>query len=387
MDCLFLCIKINCSNYNLGGIMKNGLRMLSVVSAVFLVVSCSLGSFAFAAAAEKPTEVRFSAYYPDSYPVYKEGIAPWMKMVEKESNGQFVFKNYLNAVLHTVTQGFRAAMTDITDLTHAYPYTQPASFNLSHAYDLPFALRNSHAGALIVETLYPKYMKEEYEKMGVYCGFWAVTSLYSIITKKPIQKLADLKGLKIRSPGGYASEILEALGAVPVIVAGPELYTAFQNGVVDGQMHMDPAIVTYKLQEIGKYILHLDIARVGVPYALNKKFFDSLTPEKKRFFYNKLRQGAQMAALGYAIDDQNAKKVLKEQNIVFSRLSDGEMEVVRKAVEAVQKKFITANEAKGLPVKQLLEDIRVLNEKYKDLTQEQAMEMVTKNPIQGIINF
>jgi TRAP-type C4-dicarboxylate transport system substrate-binding protein len=308
-------------------------------------------------------------------------------MVEKESKGQFTFKNYPNAVLNTTGQGFRATMTDIADIAHGYPFTQAASFNLSHVNDLPLALLNQQGGALVMETLYPKYLKAEYEKMGVYLAFWVTTSPYNIISKKPIRSLADLKGMKIRSGGGYASDVLEALGAVPVTVAGPELYTAFQSGIVDGLLHMDAAVASYKLQEIGKYILQININRLGVPYCLNKKFFDALAPEKKRFFYNKLRQASQMASVAYDIDDIYAKKFLKEQNVEFTYFSEDEMQKVHKAMESVWKKFMDANEAKGLPAKQFVEDIRALSAKYKDLTPQQAMEMVTKEPVQGIINF
>jgi TRAP-type C4-dicarboxylate transport system substrate-binding protein len=356
------------------------------MSAVFLLISF-FGSFALAADASGKTEVRFSVYFPLHYPVWKEGLGPWEEMVEKESKGEFTFKNFPNAVLNTTSHGFRATMTDIVDITHGYPFTQAASFNLSHVNDLPFILLNQQGGALTMETLYPKYLKAEYEKMGVYLAFWVTTSPYNIITKKPIRTLADLKGLKIRSGGGYASDVLEALGAVPVTVAGPELYTSFQSGMVDGLLHMDAAVASYKLQEIGKYILQININRLGVPYCLNKKFFDALSPEKKRFFYNKLRQASQMASVAYDIDDIQAKRFLKEQNVEFTYLSDEEMKQAHKAMETVWKKFIDVNTAKGLPVKEFIEEIRVLGEKHKNLTPEQAMEIVTKTPVQGIINF
>ena len=362
--------------------MKNNLGKLATL---LLLMFCGFASFAHAA--EKPTEVRFSVYFPLHYPVMKEGLIPWQEMVEKESKGQIVFRNFPNAVLNTTRHGFRATMSDICDITHGYPFTQFASFNLSHVNDLPFALINQQGGALAMETLYPKYLKEEYEKMGVYLAYWVVTSPYNIISKKPIRTIDDLKGLKIRSGGGYASDILEALGAVPVVVAGPELYTSFQTGIVDGLLHMDAAVVSYKLHELGKYVLQININRLGIPYAMNKKFFDALSPERKRFFYDKLRQASQMAAVAYDIDDVYAKRVLKEQGVEFTYFSDDEMKKVNALMEPIWQKFIDTNEAKGLPAKQFIEDIRALSEKYKDLTPEQAMEIVTKNPVQGIISF
>jgi TRAP-type C4-dicarboxylate transport system substrate-binding protein len=359
-------------------------KSLGKLSVLVLLMLCCLAPFTYAA---KPTEVRFSVYFPPHYPVWKEGLLPWTELVEKESKGQFVFKNFTNAVLNTTAQGFRATSTNIADLAHGYPFTQFASFNLAHVNDLPFALLNQQGGALAMETLYPKYLKEEYEKMGVYLAFWVVTGPYNIITKKPIHTLADLKGLKIRSGGGYASYLLEALGAVPVTVAGPEMYTAFQTGVIDGLLHMDAAIYSYKLHEVGSNILQININRLGVPYALNKRFFDALSPDKKRFFYNKLRQASQMASVSYDIDDVHAKRALKEAGVNFTYFDEAEMAKVRELMKPVWQRFIDTNEAKGLPARELIEELNRLSEQWKDLTPEQAMEMVTNNPIQGIINF
>ncbi len=133
--------------------MRISLGMLAAVCFVSLIAVF----FSPAAQAADSVEMRFSAYYPESYPTYKEGFKPWEEMVAKESGGKLTFKNFLNGVLHTAKHGFRAAKTDICDLTHAYPSYQPASFQLSHVNDLPYAISTTHGGVLAMETLYPKY--------------------------------------------------------------------------------------------------------------------------------------------------------------------------------------------------------------------------------------
>lgn len=337
--------------------------------------------------ASETVEMRFSAYYPETYPVYKEGFKPWEVMVTEESQGKFRFKNYLNGVLHTAKHGFRAAMTDICDLTHAYPSYQPASFQLGMINDLPFALSTTHGGVLAMESLYAKYFKKEYEKMGVLLGCWVTTSEYNLISKKPVRTLEDLKGMKIRSYGGLCSDTLSLLGAVPVMVQSSESYTAFQNGVVDGVLYPDSSMAAYRLFEIGKYHTKIALSHMGVPYALNPKFFKKLSMDNQRFLYTKLRQASQMASVSYDIDGKYARKLLEENGVEFIVPSDAEKERFRQAVDPLWQKFITENEAKGLPARQLVDELRRLDKQYSVMTPEQTFELVTKQPLPGLIDF
>ncbi|MDR2743953.1 MAG: TRAP transporter substrate-binding protein DctP [Desulfovibrio sp.] len=358
-------------------------KLFSILAFIMAFSTCICQS----TIAAESVEMRFSAYYPESYPVYKEGFKVWEEMVTKESGGKVTFKNYLNGVLHTAKQGFRAAMTDICDLTHAYPSYQPASFQLSMINDLPFALSTTYGGVLAMETLYPKYFKKEYEKMGVLLGAWVTTSEYNLITKKPVRSLADLKGMKIRSYGGLCSDTLTLLGAVPVMVQSAESYTSFQNGVVDGVLWPDSSMVSYRVYELGKYHTKIGLSHMGVPYALSPKFFEKLSPDMKKYMYNKLRQASHMASMSYDIDDKYARQVLKENGVEFIDLPEEEKAKFRNAVQPMWQKFIDDNEAKGLPARKLVEELRSLDAKYSAMSPEQVFEEVSKRPMQGIIDF
>lgn len=352
-----------------------------VVLFIFVFLAC------LPALSEGPVEFRFSGYYPESYPVFKEGFKKWEELVEKESNGQIVFKNYLNGVINSAKHGFRAAATGICDLTTGYPGYQITSFNLALVNDLPYAVSSQHGGALAMETLYPKYFKQEYEKMGVYLGCWVTTSAYNLISKKPVRKLEDLKGMKIRSFGGMCSTALELVGAVPIMVQSAESYTAFQSGVVDGVLYPDSSMVSYRLYEIGKYHTDLGLIRMGIPYAMNPQFFNRLSPDMKKFMYAKLRQASQMASVAYDIDDAAARETLKENGVEMIELPPEEMARIKKATQPMWENFIKENEAKGLPARQLVTELRELETKYSAMTPEQLFDLVTKNPVPGIIDF
>ena len=76
-------------------------------------------------------------------------------------------------------------------------------------------------------------LREAYAKYNVYpigVSWWGVES---IVSKKPIQKMEDFKGVKFRSPQGMTAEILTKLGASIVVLPGGEVFSALDKGVVD----------------------------------------------------------------------------------------------------------------------------------------------------------
>jgi TRAP-type transport system periplasmic protein len=334
-----------------------------------------------------PKKIRFSVYYPAAYPVYEVGLSKWIPMVEKESNGKIIFDNYFGGVLHSAKDGFRAMVSDIADITTGYPAYQPGSFNLCLVADMPFTFTNSWTAGLIMEELYPKYFKKEYENNDVYLAFYTCTSNYNLISKKPVRKFEDLKGMKIRSFGGVCSEMLKKLGAVPVMVQSGEVQTSFERGIIDGALFSDNSAASFRLHEIGKYSTDLGLTRMGIPYCMNKKTFDALPRDLKVFFYNKLRQGCQIASGSYEIADKTALDEMKKAGVERIVMAPEEVEKCRKAVQPMWQEFIDKNEAKGLPAKDLVKDLNELEKKYSTLTPDQIFELVTKKPVQGIINF
>ena len=73
----------------------------------------------------------------------------------------------------------------------------------------------------------------------------------SLVSKKPIRKLEDFKGVKIRAPQGLGQDIFQKLGAAPVNLPGSEVYTALERGVIDasdwGTLSMNQDLGYHKL--------------------------------------------------------------------------------------------------------------------------------------------
>ena len=101
--------------------------------------------------------------------------------------------------------------------------------------------------------------------------------------KTPVHAPKDLAGLKIRVQETplYVTE-MKALGAQPTPIAFPELYTALQTGVVDGQENPVPTMIFAKLYEVQKHVT-LDGHNYGIDwFVMSDKFFKSLAPDLQK---------------------------------------------------------------------------------------------------------
>jgi TRAP-type mannitol/chloroaromatic compound transport system substrate-binding protein len=135
-----------------------------------------------------------------------------------------------------------------------------------------------HFGGIeIAEELYSKY---DVKYIGP-----AMISAEPIMSKKPLKSLADFKGLKIRTPGGLTTMLFERLGAAPVALAGGELYSGLDTGVVDAAEFVTLAENwDIGLHEVTKYVLfpsfHGPIANCD--FTVSKKAWNKLPEDLKQ---------------------------------------------------------------------------------------------------------
>ena len=99
--------------------------------------------------------------------------------------------------------------------------------------------------------------RELYARYNVFFvgGVWY--GVESLVSKKPIRKLADFQGVKIRAPQGIGQDIFQILGAAPVNLPGSEVYTALERGVIDasdwGTLSMNQDLGYHKLAPYPMY--------------------------------------------------------------------------------------------------------------------------------------
>lgn len=333
--------------------------------------------------------LRFTSHVPRSHGLYRFVYAPFFEMAEAQTGGSLRFDAYTDRLLHGPLDGFKACNTGVTDYTHGYSTYQPGSFQLLHGLQLPLLFDSAVTASLVSEELYPRFFKEEYERMGVYLAHCDSTSPYNILARVPIRTPDDLRGLKIRSVGGLSADILETLGAVPIVMAAAEVYVAFQRGVIDAVALGVPDMESYRLYEIGTHLCIVDLNVNVLQYCLNPSSFDALPDDLREQLYRLMRIRSQIAAQSFysGPPEEEAHQTLVDEGVEIYTVSPTERENWRDRLAPLREDFIRTNEAEGLPARDMVESMESLAATYAELSSEQVMQRVTDRPVQGIIEL
>lgn len=136
----------------------------------------------------------------------------------------------------------------------------------------------------------------------------------AMIGKKPINKIEDFKGYKIRSSGAIA-DMLRDLGASPTLIHGPELYLSLQTGVVEGA-HWGAAqgALTMKLCEVAKYYIQPNLAMSGTDVIIiNKDSFEALPKDLQRILDLALKERVWLRSHEYIMQEMEALDIMKKK--------------------------------------------------------------------------
>lgn len=98
---------------------------------------------------------------------------------------------------------------------------------------------------------------------------------FQVYTNKKVEKLEDFKGLKIRVMPLYIP-FMKALGAAPVTIPPPEIYTAMERGVVDGFMWPNVGVISWGLQEVTKYVIRPGVFQMEPATLISMKKWETI---------------------------------------------------------------------------------------------------------------
>jgi len=228
--------------------MKKSLWITLLVSFSFVFL------FSFAASAKTIT-LSFSQQNPEKAWGSVNAMQPWIKNVEKAAKGTIKIKGYYSQTLNKGPDTWKSVRDGIADIGWCFHAYWPGMTSLSDVISLPsLPFTTSEEASAALWKLYEKYptMREQYKDNHILL-LYTTDPYFLITTKKQVKTLEDIKGLKIRMMGGPSTEMMKALGGVPVSVPMPENYMALQKGVTDGMGAPWEATNSFRLYEVVKY--------------------------------------------------------------------------------------------------------------------------------------
>lgn len=242
------------------------------------VVSCSFVSVSFAQ--DKSISLRYSTFFPVSH---QNAVisAEWCKEVEKRTNGKVKIRHFAGATLTTPPQTYDSIISGVVDIGNCVLGYTMGKFPLSEILDYPLGYPSGLVATRLVNEYFKKFNPKEFNDIKVM--YFHAQGPGILHTRKPVNKLEDLKGMKIRTFGSNA-KLMSALGGAPVAMPMGDAYDAISKGVADGLMCGYEALKGWKLGEVIKYTTE----NYGTAYtatfvvAMNKEKWNSIPPNLQK---------------------------------------------------------------------------------------------------------
>jgi TRAP-type mannitol/chloroaromatic compound transport system substrate-binding protein len=320
---------------------KNNLfkTVTAVLTLMLVVVSCNekdtkTSNNSVAAAEKKVYNWKMTTTWPPNFPVVGEVANKYAEWVEEMSNGQLKIKVYGGGELVPSLEAFDAVSNGTIEMGSGASYywagkTPAAQFFAA----VPFGMNSQQLTSWLETGGGLELWRKTYAKFnlvpfmggnsGVQMGGWF---------NKEINSVSDLKGLKMRLPG-IGGKVLEKAGGAAVLVAGGEIYTSMERGVIDATEWIGP-YHDYKMgfNKVAKYYYTPGWHEPGTQFEffVNKEKHDAL-PKHLQAILEAASKRAQVWVLS-EFDRQNGiflDKLVKEEGVEVREFSKETLDVLR----------------------------------------------------------
>ena len=361
--------------YDREGILKKkGSKFRAIVTlriGVIIVILSTLLFVGVQACAPKPAPVPKPAPAPPAPEVIKLVVATWespegtnaqtlrdwLKEVGDKSGGKVTAEIAWGGVMGKAPEHYDLAVNGVADMTFVAIAFTPGRFPMAEVIQLPVTdeASNEMMAKAFWELYKLGYFDEELKDVKL---LWVgTTGIYDYqMGKAEVLTFADMKGKKIRASGAIHTEIVKALGSVPVGMAAPEIYSALQTGVIDGSFTPWNFIKSFRTETVTTSVTEVGVGSFNVAFVMNKATYNKLPADIQAYIDEIAPKYNGITGRRHTQFDEESKILLEDAGGEIYHLSTADMEKVGEAVAPLWEKWIAEGDSMGLPRKKLVDD-------------------------------
>jgi TRAP-type C4-dicarboxylate transport system substrate-binding protein len=241
------------------------------------VVFMAMAGGAFTVPATAQTSLRMAVIpVPGSF--YSKVSASVPERVAKATGGMVKVEMFDSLIPGgQLASAVREGRVDMAGVIHPYLSSEDPRLTLSH---LPGLIDNSSEYQKVLSSSWGAEMDEiwlkKYNAVRLMDGIWAAQAVFS---RKPIRKIEDFRGLKIRVHNTEAANLMTALGAKPTPVAANEMLPALERGVIDAIITSIDVAQGLRFGDVAKHVQMWSFSsRAGFAIVINANTWNKLPP-------------------------------------------------------------------------------------------------------------
>lgn len=295
-------------------------------------------------------------------------IQPWCDKIAAESARRIRCQIYPSMQLGgTPPQLVDQVRDGLVDVIWTLPGYTPGRFPRVEAFELPFMMQSPEAASRALWDYVQQYAGDEFKAVHPIAFHVHGDGVFHMV-RKPIQTLADLKGLKLRAPTRQTNKLLAALGATPVAMPVPAVGEALSKGVIDGALVPYEVVPSVKIQELVKFHSETDPVEPAIytstfMLAMNKARYESLPPDLRKVIdaNSGIDLSGRIGAVFLQADAEGKKLTRGNTTNVIPK---AELQQWKAAGQTVSDAWVKEMTAKGLNGQQLLDGAKALLDKH-----------------------
>lgn len=302
-----------------------------------LVAAAAIAAFGVAQAQTKT--IKFATQNPKGHPIVM-GMEKFAEVVTAKSGGTLKVNLFPGGTLGSDQANVSAIQGGTLEMASMNSGILAAQVKEFAIYDFPFMFGSNAEVEAIVDGPFGKKLHDKLKDKGMVglsyfeLGFRNITN-----SKRPINKVEDLAGLKLRViPNPINVDWVKALDANPTPLPFPEVYAALEQKAIDGHENAIAVISANKIYEVQKHLVLSNHQYNPQSVLISKKFWDGLTPAQQKIIADaateatKFQREQARAQVAVALDN------MKKAGMQVTELPKAELDKMRDKMRPVTAK-------------------------------------------------
>ena len=335
--------------------MVNRKSLLSLLVAASTALTLSTASAA-------DVTLKMHQFLPPQANVPKLVLDVWADKVEADSKGKIKVNRFPSMQLGgKPPELMDQAIDGVADIVWTVVGYTPGRYPTTEVFELPFMVEDPRAASCAYSIMFDEHMaKGEFKDVKI-LGTW-VHGPGAFHTNKPVEKPADLKGMKIRGGSRLVNELLKLAGATPVGMPVPSVPQALSKGVIDGTTIPWEVTSALKVPELVKNHTEFKgpaLYTLTFVLAMNKAKYEGLSDDLKKVIDDNSGLNFSVFAAGVQTDaDGPARKIaVDRKNNIITVEDTAEWEAL---VKPIYQTWVEDVKAKGIDGQAMIDQAKEL---------------------------
>jgi len=308
-------------------------------------------------------ELSYTNHFPPTH-IQSKLAEAWCKEVEKRTAGKVKITYYPVQTLLEPDKIYYGILNGITDIGQCVFGYNRGVFTAMEAFSLPHGFASAPEATRVLNEFHKNFELKETSRIKIlYLHAHGPAMLHS---KKKIEKLEDMRGVKVRSYG-FNAAMVKALGGIPVSMSMAEVYEALSKGVADATFSPIEALKGWKQAEVVDYSIEIE----GVAYStamyvgMNRHKWNSLPQDIKETIEEINQEWITKTGEAWKSSDEEGREYTIAQSNKIIKLDKEESDRWAEAVYPIIADYVANAKKKGLPGQDYVDFIRASLKKDK----------------------